>query len=198
VVSDYLFGLQPRLSEGAMSRIRSCFVCESKLATIAREISLGQFLTLSEPEESSGGRDKTSLLADAMEALLGAVFLDGGHEATKALFLKLWEPYLSCAKEGQPDIADHKTALQEYTQRNGLGLPEYTLMNMTGPAHQPTFYMSVKVGDYIPRTAGAHSKKEAAQQAAKALLSDLLGETDAAECKTPSKKAPSNKVKDSK
>jgi ribonuclease-3 len=178
VVSDYLFSVRPRLSEGAMSRVRSCFVCESRLASIARDISLGQFLTLSEPEEISGGRDKTSLLADAMEALLGAVFLDGGHDATKKLFLELWGPYLGCAKEGLPDITDYKTALQEYTQRKGLGLPEYSLFNMRGPAHQPTFYMSVKVGDYVPRTARAHSKKEAAQQAAKALLNDLQQENE--------------------
>jgi ribonuclease-3 len=178
VVSDYLFSLRPRLSEGAMSRVRACFVCESRLATIAREISLGQFLTLSEPEEISGGRDKTSVLADAMEALLGAVFLDGGHDATRKLFLELWSPYLGCAKEGLPDITDYKTALQEYTQRKGLGLPVYSLFNMRGPAHQPTFYMSVKVADYVPRTARAHSKKEAAQQAAKALLSDMLSEEE--------------------
>jgi ribonuclease-3 len=173
VVSDYLFGLRPRLSEGTMSRVRACFVCETRLAEIARDIQLGQFLSLSEPEESSGGRDKTSLLADAMEALLGAVFLDGGHEATREIFLRLWAPYLGCAREGLPDITDYKTALQEYTQRNGLGLPEYSVQETLGPAHQPTFYMSVRVGEHGPRTAGARSKKEAAQQAAKGLLSDL-------------------------
>ncbi|MDR2338637.1 MAG: ribonuclease III [Deltaproteobacteria bacterium] len=183
VVSDYLFALRPHLSEGAMSRVRACLVCESKLATIARDISLGRFLTLSDPEESSGGREKTSLLADAMEALLGAVFLDGGHEATREIFMRLWAPYLGCAKEGQPDINDYKTALQEFTQRNGLGLPVYTLCNTRGPAHQPVFSMSVKVGDFVPRTAMAHSKKEAAQQAARELLKDL--EDEAAKALAP-------------
>jgi ribonuclease-3 len=173
VVSDYLFGLSPHLSEGAMSRVRACFVCESKLAAIARDISLGGFLTLSEPEESSGGRDKPSLLADAMEALLGAVFLDGGHGAVREIFLRLWAPYLGCAREGQPDITDYKTALQEFTQRGGLGLPAYTLRDSSGPAHQPTFSMSVRVAGYPARAAEARSKKEAAQLAAKALLADL-------------------------
>jgi ribonuclease-3 len=184
VVSEYLFGLSPNLSEGAMSRVRACFVCESKLASIARDINLGVHLTLSEPEEISGGRDKSSLLADAMEALLGAVFLDGGHEAVKRIFLKLWGPYLGCAKEGLPDIADHKTALQEYTKRKGLGLPVSTLDNPKGPAHQPTFFMSVSVGGSVPRTARAHSKKEAAQLAAKALLKDLEDEEARAQAQT--------------
>ncbi|MDR2199017.1 MAG: ribonuclease III [Deltaproteobacteria bacterium] len=174
VVSEYLFGLRPRLSEGAMSRVRACFVCESRLAAIARSISLGRHLVLSEPEEGSGGRDKTSLLADAMEALLGAVFLDGGQEAVKAIFLSLWAPYLGCAREGLPDITDYKTALQEHTQRHGLGLPEYTLRGALGPAHRPTFSMSVRVEGFPPRAAEASNKKEAAQRAAEALLRDIL------------------------
>jgi ribonuclease-3 len=109
-----------------------------------------------------------------MEALLGAAFLDGGHEATREIFLRLWAPYLGCAKEGLPDITDYKTSLQEFTQRNGLGLPSYSLSDTLGPAHRPTFVMSARVAGFPPRTASAPSKKEAAQRAAKELLGDLL------------------------
>jgi ribonuclease-3 len=179
VVSDHLFARRPHLSEGAMSRLRACLVCEGRLAEIARRLCLGQFLTLSDPEDNSGGRDKTSILADAVEAILGAVFLDGGHEAARELILRLWAPYLGKECEALPDITDYKTALQEHTQRHGLGLPSYSLCGTKGPAHQPTFSMSVRVGDFEPRTARARSKKEAAQLAAKALLDDILAKAAA-------------------
>ncbi|MDR2611811.1 MAG: ribonuclease III [Deltaproteobacteria bacterium] len=180
-ISEFLFSLSPRLSEGAMSRVRACFVCEGKLAEIARGIGLGEHLVISQPEDNSGGRDKASLLADAMEALLGAVFLDGGPEETRRIVLRLWSPYISGCSESPPAIADYKTALQEFTQRKGLGLPVYTLANTVGPAHQPTFFISVKVGDQNPATAMAHSKKEAAQNAAKILLQDLMDEEAASD-----------------
>jgi ribonuclease-3 len=175
-ISEYLFSLRPRLSEGAMSRARACFVCEGKLAEIARNIGLGEHLVISQPEDNSGGRCKSSLLADALEALLGAVFLDGGPEETRSLIMKLWSPYLSVCSESPPAISDYKTALQELTQRKGLGLPVYSLSNTVGPAHQPTFFISVRVGSRPPATAMAHSKKEAAQNAAKILLRDLMDE----------------------
>jgi UDP-N-acetylmuramate: L-alanyl-gamma-D-glutamyl-meso-diaminopimelate ligase len=184
-ISEFLFQLRPRLSEGAMSRVRACFVCESRLAEIARSLKLGESLILSQPETMSGGRDKTSLLADALEALLGAVFLDGGAARTRELVLRLWKPYLSCAKEGKPDISDYKTELQEYTQRRGLGLPLYSLQDTRGPAHEPTFSMSVQVDGYPPQTAMAHSKKEAAQLAAKALLDALTREEESSPSAKP-------------
>ncbi|MDR2351567.1 MAG: ribonuclease III [Deltaproteobacteria bacterium] len=177
-VSQYLFSLEPRLSEGTMSRLRACFVRESRLAEIARSIDLGSYLFLSQSEDLSGGRSKSSLLADAMEALLGAVFLDSGLDSAYKIVLTLWKPFLSCAKEGKPDIYDYKTDLQEFTQSKGLGLPSYSLTNTMGPAHNPSFFMCVSVGGHPSRsrTAMAHSKKVAAQLAAKALLEELKAE----------------------
>ncbi|MDR1040585.1 MAG: ribonuclease III [Deltaproteobacteria bacterium] len=191
-ISEYLFSLRPRLSEGAMSRVRACFVCEGKLAEIARDIGLGEHLVISQPEDNSGGRDKTSLLADALEALLGAVFLDGGPEETRRLIQKLWRPYLTGCSESPPAISDYKTALQEFTQRKGLGLPAYSLANTVGPAHKPTFFISVRVGAGSSAMAMAHSKKEAAQHAAKILLQELSEEEDAQGCR-PETSAPDSR-----
>ncbi|MDR2350900.1 MAG: ribonuclease III [Deltaproteobacteria bacterium] len=181
VVSEHLFRVRPKLSEGNMSRLRACFVRENRLADIARSLDLGKHLIVSQPEDNSGGRDKNSLLADALEALLGAVFLDAGHEAVKNLVQRLWEPYFVCARTGTPDITDHKTALQEYTQSRGMGLPEYSLANTVGPAHHPTFFINVRIGNRASSTAMAHSKKEAHQLAAKALLKELIEEESSLE-----------------
>jgi ribonuclease-3 len=175
-ISEYLFSVRPKLLEGTMSKIRSCFVCESRLAEIARNIRLGSHLIVSQTEHNAGGRNKNSLLADAMEALLGAVYLDGGHERTRAIILELWKPFLSYSQTGLTQITDHKTALQEFSQKRGMGLPIYSHSSTNGPAHNPTFLISVKVADHPPRTAMAHSKKEAAQEAAKLLLQDLMEE----------------------
>ncbi|MDR2461042.1 MAG: ribonuclease III [Deltaproteobacteria bacterium] len=177
-ISDYLFHVRPKLPEGIMSRVRSCFVRENRLAEVARSIKLGKYLMISQPEDNSGGREKNSLLADALEALLGAVFLDGGPKETRKIIMKLWSPFFGCCASGEPDITDYKTALQEYTQRHGMGLPIYSLANTVGPAHHPTFFMSAQIGNLPPRTAMAHSKKEAAQLAAKALLEELNNEED--------------------
>ena len=175
-VSEYLFSVRPKLLEGTMSKVRACFVCENRLAEIARSIKLGRHLIVSQPEHNSGGRDKNSLLADALEALLGAVYLDGGHDRAKEIILRLWKPFLSYSQTGLPEIVDYKTALQEFTQRHGMGLPIYSHCNTNGPAHNPTFFISVHIGSYQSRTAMARSKKEAAQMAAKLLLEDLMEE----------------------
>jgi ribonuclease-3 len=175
-LSEYLFTVRPKLLEGTMSKVRACFVCESRLAEIARNIGLGDHLIVSQTEHNSGGRDKNSLLADAMEALLGAVYLDGGHAKVKEIILELWKPFLSYSQTGLPQIVDYKTALQEFSQRRGMGLPVYSHSDTNGPAHNPTFLISVRVANHEPRTAMARSKKEAAQLAAKLLLEDLMEE----------------------
>jgi ribonuclease-3 len=176
IISRYLFEVLPKLSEGSMSRVRACLVCESTLADIARSIDLGRYLVLSLPEDNSGGRDKSSLLADALEAVLGAVYMDGGHDVTQNIIYTLWAPYLTFQESELPLLLDYKSSLQEYTQRRGMGLPCYQLSNTKGPAHKPTFFMSVHIGNYPPCIAMANSKKQAAQLAAKALLEELMSE----------------------
>ena len=170
VISDILYHHEPHLKEGDMSRIRAGLVCEVRLAEVARRLHLGQSLILGPGETHGGGREKVSVLADAMEALLGAIFLDGGLDTAMDVALKLWKPYLSQPESWADILADYKTKLQEATQGQGLGIPNYELVKTTGPAHARTFTMSIYVGGEKLATTEASSKKEAEQLAAKEAL----------------------------
>ena len=177
VISDFLFRHEPRLTEGEMSRIRAGLVCEARLAEVARRLELGSYLILGPSEVQGGGRDKASVLADAVEALLGAVYLDGGLDQAKSEARELWRPYLDRPETWADMLPDYKTRLQEETQRRSLGAPEYELLDTQGPPHARRFLMGISLKGEHLANAEAGSKKEAEQAAARAALDRLKRET---------------------
>lgn len=173
VISDVLYHHERHLKEGDMSRIRAGLVCETRLAEVAERLRLGDALILGPGEAHGGGRKKPSVLADAVEALLGAIYLDGGYEAAMEEARRLWKPYLSQPDSWSDILGDHKTRLQEETQGRGLGIPHYELVDTRGPAHARIFTMAVELGGERLASAEAGTKKEAEQMAAKEALSIL-------------------------
>ena len=173
VVSEVLYHHEPRLKEGDMSRIRAGLVCEARLAEVARRIGLGEALILGPGEAQAGGRNKASVLADAVEALLGAIYLDGGFEAAVDTVERLWKPYFSHPESWADMLADFKTRLQEETQGRGLGVPHYELVATDGPAHARRFTMALHLGEKKLAEGVSGTKKEAEQLAARQALEML-------------------------
>jgi ribonuclease III len=179
-VSALLYRKYPSLQEGELSARRAALVCEETLCHIARTLDIGRFLRMGHGEESTLGREKPSILADAMEAVIAAVYLDGGADAAHDLIRRLFadEEALS-ALRGQDD----KGLFQAYTQARDMGLPEYTVVEESGPPHDRRFVSEARVaGAAVARGEGG-SKKAAEQAAAHAALTILkTGEdSDAAE-----------------
>ncbi|MDR1921200.1 MAG: ribonuclease III [Candidatus Adiutrix sp.] len=174
IVSEFLYHHEPRLTEGDMSRIRAALVCEARLAEVARRLRLGEAIILGAGEAHGGGRQKPSVLADALEALLGAVHLDGGFKAAAEVARRLWKPYLANPGAWADMLADFKTRLQEETQRHGQGAPVYELVDVEGPAHARFFTMAVSLSGEKLAKGAAGSKKEAEQLAAKEALALLV------------------------
>ena len=171
-ISRYLFEKMPQGSEGRMTRMRAALVREETLAEAARRLEIGRLVRLSIGEERSGGREKNSILADVMESIIAAVYLDGGlEEATQLVYRALQEP-LQRVSEGS-DALDSKSRLQELLQRDGR-MPVYEFISMEGPAHAPTFRYRVLV-DGASRGEGSGNSKQAAQQAAAANALNGMG-----------------------
>jgi ribonuclease-3 len=176
VVAEYLFGSGAELNEAGMSRIKAHIVKGRVLAEVAREISLGNYLRLGKGEEESGGRKKVSILANALEALFGAVFADGGYERAKDVILELLRERVDAAI-ASGDFADFKSDLQELCQVRFGSLPEYRLVEQEGQDHLKVFTFEVFVeGRPVGRGRGA-SKKEAQTRAAEEALRRLGDET---------------------
>jgi ribonuclease III len=164
VVAEHTFIDYPSFAEGKLAKIRSAVVNSRVLAEIAEELGIGQVLALGKGEESSGGRTKASILADALEAVLGAVYLDAGWSPTRSLILRLLGDRIARAA-AEPDDFDHKSRLQEFTVRSGVGLPRYAVQG-SGPDHDRQYDAEVYIGG-IQRGAGhGTSKKDAEQSAA--------------------------------
>jgi len=171
LVSQYVFREYPRLSEGDLTRLRAEVVSEKGLVPVARQLDLGAFLLLGKGEERSGGREKSSLLANALEALLGAVFCDGGFEAARAMAEDLLrEPIVRAARR---KAGDYKTRLQELLQGRYGEVPAYPLLEASGPAHQRTYRVEVRFRGRAIGTGQGHSKKAAEQEAARSALEHL-------------------------
>ncbi len=163
------------LAEGEMAKVRAGVVNEATLAAVARSVGLGAHVRLGRGEEASGGRRKASILADALEAVIGAIYLDGGLEAARTAVLGLWRPIISERSE-TPGERDYKTRLQELLARDGR-IPDYDVA-AAGPDHARSFTAIVRVsGEVLGRGVGS-SKKRAEQDAAKAALGSL-GDQDA-------------------
>lgn len=164
VVSDYLFEAHKDLPEGELTRIRAALVCETSCFEFAKKIDLGRYMRLGRGEELSGGRTRSSILADAFEAVIAATYLDGGIEAARSFIL----PFV--VKE-QVNQDDYKTQLQEIIQQNPEERLSYVVTGESGPDHNKSFTVEVRLNSNVLGTGTGHSKKAAEQQAAQQALS---------------------------
>jgi ribonuclease-3 len=177
-VADLLFRRFPRESEGALSKRHAALVRGETLAEIAAGLDLGRWLVFGRSEEDAGGRAKPATLANGLEALIGALFRDGGLAAAEAFIWRHWRGRLR-AMQAPP--RDAKTTLQEWAQGRGLALPEYRVVETSGPAHAPRFDVVVSVTDLPPARATGGSKRAAEQAAALRLLSQLAEKLEPAD-----------------
>ncbi|MEA2491594.1 MAG: ribonuclease [Acidobacteriota bacterium] len=177
IVGDLLFRHFPELDEGALSKMKAFLVSASSLAAKAQIYAMGDAILLGVGEEKTGGRKKDSLLANVFEAVVAAVYLDGGVEAARKFLESTFHDDIRAIDEQDLLFQDYKTALQELAQGRGLQLPEYNVVGEVGPDHGKVFIVEVKLGKLTTRGEGS-SKKEAQQQAAKHALHEL---TDAVE-----------------
>ena len=171
VIGDLLFNRFPEMDEGALSKIKAHLVSATSLAAKARAYSMGDVIRLGVGEEKSGGRRKDSLLANLFEAVIAAIYLDGGIEPARALIERSFGDDIARIDADDLLFHDYKTALQELAQGKGWPLPEYQVVDEVGPDHDKRFVVEVKVGRLITRGEGS-SKKEAQQEAARHALRD--------------------------
>jgi ribonuclease-3 len=177
VIAKYLYNNYPQLSEGELSRLRSNLVREATLATLAQQLDLGSHLRLGEGELKSGGFRRPSILADALEALFGAVLLDSGFNEAEQAVLNLYAPYLEKV-DVQTQGKDAKTLLQEYLQGKRLPLPTYTIIAMQGEAHEQSFQVECAIPSLkISARGTGTSRRNAEQQAAQAAYQQLPATT---------------------
>ena len=165
VVTDHLFDRYPTLPEGQLAKTRAAVVSSAALAEVGLDLGLGRALRLGKGEDGSGGREKASILADAVEAVLGAMYLDGGIEPVRRLVIEMLDGRIGDAAS-RPGATDHKTLLQEIVAREGDDPPEYRL-TASGPDHDKRFRATVWIAGRVAGTGDGSSKKEAEQQAAR-------------------------------
>jgi ribonuclease III len=168
VVSDMLFRAFPKADEGELSRRLADLVRKEACAEVARAIDLGAAIRLGTSENNAGGRNRTAILADVCEALIGAVFIDGGYEAAAGLIVRLWEERMRAPAR---PLRDAKTVLQEWAQARGLPTPAYREVERKGPDHNPEFRVIVELPNRAPAEGLGRSKRAAEQDAAAAMLS---------------------------
>lgn len=173
VVSEYIFNVCTNKQEGDLTKLRASLVCESTLAAFSRRLGLGEFLRLGKGERRSGGAERPSILADAFEALIAAIFLDGGMDEAKRFVLDFEVPEIERPRVRR--TADYKTTLQEIVQQSEGDILEYVMVEESGPDHNKHFVAEVHLNSNVIGRGGGRSKKEAEQQAARAAL-ELMGE----------------------
>jgi ribonuclease III len=167
VISDLLFRGFPRADEGELSRRLADLVRKETCAEIARNIELGTAVRLGSSEANAGGRKRPAILADVCEALIGAVYLDGGYAAAEGMVERLWQERMRATAQPQ---RDPKTVLQEWAQARGLPTPTYREVARTGPDHSPEFRVAVQLPSFAPAEGSGRSKRVAEQAAAAAML----------------------------
>lgn len=172
VVSDYIFKHCPELPEGELTKLRASLVCEKSLFEFAKTINLGKFLILSKGERNNGGAERPSILSDAFEALIAAIYIDGGYEPAAKHILSFVIPAIKNSKSKKSK--DYKTTLQEIVQKNPGERLEYVLVAESGPDHNKHFVVEVHLNSNVIGKGGGRSKKEAEQQAAHEAL-ELMG-----------------------
>jgi ribonuclease III len=171
IITDTLFREHPDLPEGQLAKLRAAVVNMRALAGVARGLQLGDYVRLGKGEETTGGRDKSSILADTLEAVLGAVYVDRGLPEADALVHRLFDPVIARSARLGAGL-DWKTSLQELTAAEILGVPEYHVEE-SGPDHQKSFRASVRIGGRTYGQGEGRSKKEAEQQAAEAAWNSI-------------------------
>ncbi|WP_224766445.1 ribonuclease III [Nocardioides campestrisoli] len=179
VITETLYRVHPDLSEGRLAKLRAAVVNARALADVARGIGLGEHIKLGRGEESTGGREKASILSDTVEALIGAIHLSGGLEAAAEVIHRLFDPLMEAASAMGAGL-DWKTSLQELAAEHQLGVPDYVIQD-EGPDHMKTFTAQVRVGDSLYGHGTGRSKKEAEQAAAQTAYGEILAarlETD--------------------
>jgi len=172
VVAEYLYNNYSQKAEGELTKIRARAVCEKALVNVAREINMGDYLLLGKGEEMSGGRKRKSILADTVEAVIGAIYLDQGYNAAKDFILKHLEDFIKETASG--DYYDYKSKLQEIVQGKSKENVTYIIINESGPAHSKTFIAGVFYQEQLLATGKGKSKKEAEQNAAEKVLKNNL------------------------
>lgn len=172
VVSDYLYKHLTSVAEGDLTKLRASLVCEKSLHIFAKQIDLGDYLLLGKGEENTGGRERPSILADAFEAVIAAIYLDGGMEAARKHILRFIPEDLE--HEAKKAFSDFKTVLQEVVQKNPEEKVEYVLIGEEGPDHNKRFVVEVMLNSQVIGKGKGRSKKEAEQLAAKEAL-ELMG-----------------------
>lgn len=170
ITADYLFSHHKNFPEGELTKLRAYAVCEKSLFSFAKEIDLGKYLLLGKGEEHTGGRTRPSLLSDAFEAVIAAIYLDGGLEEAKRFVLRFVVPCV----ESKPTFRDYKTMLQEVVQQNQGETLEYVLVSETGPDHDKHFAVEVHLNSNVIGHGVGGSKKKAEQNAAKEAL-EMMG-----------------------
>jgi len=169
VVTEYLFRQFPNASEGELTEMRSSVVSQEVLAQASRDIGLGDYLYLGEGEERTGGRERESILADALEAVIGAIYLDGGIESARQVIKYLLLDHLDSILESEIS-RNYKSQLLEYMQARGLGSPEYAVIEEVGPDHEKEFTVEVRIQGRVMGRGKGKSKKKAEQEAAQRAL----------------------------
>ena len=169
VSSEFLFRKSPKMPEGRLTRLRASMVCESSLAMCAADIGLGEYLYLGKGEDATGGRQRDSVTSDAMEALIGAVYLDGGFTNAKEFIHR----FVLTDLEDKQLFYDSTTILQEIVQAGGNGRVSYRLTGEEGPDHDKSFCVEVKIGDAVFGSGKGRTKKAAEQQAAYQAILEL-------------------------
>jgi ribonuclease-3 len=170
VVTDLLYETYPQLAEGQMAKVRAAVVSRGALAEVARFLEIGRHIELASSEEATGGRQKDSILADAVEAVIGAIYLDGGLEPARNTIVEMWADRVA-ERAKQPGVKDYKTRLQELTARDG-SQPIYSV-DGTGPDHDRRFRAVVRINGTTYGSGEGRSKKEAEQAAAHQAIETL-------------------------
>jgi len=173
IISDYYYHYFPAKTEGELTKLRALTVCEPSLAEVSRRLELGRYMFMGRGEERSGGRERPALLADAFEALLGAVYLDAGLEEARRVALEQLADVIEDVKSGQA-VRDYKTDLQEMLQRKSPDPIQYSIINEEGPDHDKTFTAAVEYQGERLGWGRGRTKKEAEQQAAKMTLLNFV------------------------
>ncbi len=166
-IAEYLSATYPTANEGELARHYNRLVRGRTCALVGREIDIGAHLMLSESEDNSGGRDKDTIIADAVEAVLAVVFLESGFEVARDVVLRLWQGHVDSLPDATPDA---KSALQEWAQGKGRALPNYNELKREGPDHAPKFKSEVRIENADPAIGEGASKRSAEQAAARAFL----------------------------
>ncbi|MBN2397903.1 MAG: ribonuclease III [Deltaproteobacteria bacterium] len=171
-MSDMLIERFPGYTEGQLSKARAFMVNDQSLAGLARRLRIGDFIRLGRGEEKAEGRNKDSILGNAFESLIGAIYLDGGYEVSRGFIRRVFQPLVE-EWATQPVYQDYKSLLQEASQSRFREIPRYRIVSASGPDHDKTFEVEASIGNRIATTGNGKNKKEAEQDAARKVLEEL-------------------------